>query len=53
MGIYADERIRRDNVLSLFDALTLAADARRDNYLVEGNHVQTDTEQRDCMACDC
>lgn len=33
VATYAGERIRQDDPLDLFDALTLAADARRDAYL--------------------
>ena len=53
VATYADERIRRNDPLGLFDALTLAADARRDNYLVRGNHAPTEPEPGDSMACDC
>lgn len=53
VATYADERIRRDNPLGLFDALTLAADARRDAYLLRGDHARTDTEPGDMMSCDC
>lgn len=53
VATYADERIRQDDPLRLFDALTLAADARRDNYIVRGDRAHTDTEPGDGMACDC
>lgn len=56
VATYADERIRRiqpDSPLSLFDALTLAAQARRDDYLLWGDCERTGTEQGDGMACDC
>ncbi len=53
VATYADERIRRNDPLGLFDALTLAADARRDAYLLRGGRVHTDTKQGDTMPCDC
>lgn len=53
VATYAGERIRQDDPLSLFDALTLAADTRRDAYLLRGDRVQTDPEQGDIMSCDC
>jgi hypothetical protein len=33
VATYVGERIRRDTPLTLFDALALAAQARRDSYL--------------------
>ena len=53
VATYADGRIRRDDPLSLFDALTLAADARRDAYLLGTEHAQTGTEPGDNLPCDC
>jgi hypothetical protein len=53
VATYADERIRRYSALGLFDALTLAADARRDAYPLRGDHAQANTEPGDTMACDC
>lgn len=53
VATYAGERIRQDDPLGLFDALTLAADARRDAYLLSGDRAQADTKPGDIMACDC
>jgi hypothetical protein len=53
VATYAGERIRADDPLRLFDALTLAADARRDAYLLRTDRPRTDTEQGDIMPCDC
>jgi hypothetical protein len=53
VATYAGERIRQDDPLSLFDALTLAADARRDAYLLGTDRAQTDTEQGYRMPCEC
>jgi hypothetical protein len=36
VATYGDERIRRDDPLNLFDALTLTAWARRASYLPQG-----------------
>jgi hypothetical protein len=53
VATYAGERIRQDDPLSLFDALTLAADASRDAYLLRGDRGQAETEPGDAIACDC
>lgn len=53
VATYADERIRQDDPLSLFEALTLAADARRDAYLLRGDRKETYAEQADGVGCDC
>lgn len=37
VATYAGERIRRDTPLALFDALTLAAQARREIYLKDSH----------------
>jgi hypothetical protein len=53
VAIYAGERIRHDTPLGLFDALTLAADARRDAYLPQSDRARTEPEPGDAIACDC
>jgi hypothetical protein len=53
VATYAGERIRQDDPLSLFDALTLAADARRDAYLTRSDRARADTEPGDKLPCDC
>jgi hypothetical protein len=53
VATYGDERIRRDTPLGLFDALTLAAWARRAGSHAKANRERTDTEPGDTMACDC
>ena len=53
VATYAGERIRQDGPLSLFDALTLAADARRDAYSLRGDRAQDDAEPGDNVPCDC
>ncbi len=53
VATYAGERIRQEDPLSLFDALTLAADARRDAYLLDTGRAQAGTEQGDNVPCDC
>lgn len=52
VATYAGERIRADDPLSLYNALTLAADARRDAYLLGSDLEQTHAERGDGMACD-
>lgn len=53
VATYGGERIRQDDPLSLFGALTLAADARRDAYLLGTARAQAVTEQGDNVPCDC
>ncbi|MGC1184761.1 MAG: hypothetical protein WBA31_06375, partial [Candidatus Dormiibacterota bacterium] len=52
VATYGDERIRRDDPLNLFDALTLAAWARRAN-LPKDDRERADTEPGYTMGCDC
>jgi hypothetical protein len=53
VATYAGERIRQDTPLGLFDALMLAARARRENHLLRGDPEQTGTEPGDGLAYDC
>lgn len=53
VATYAGERIRQDDPFSLFDALTLAADARRDAYLLGTDGAEAGTEQGDRMPYEC
>jgi hypothetical protein len=45
VATYAGEHVKGDTPLGLFDALTLEARVRRDDYLLRGDRERTDTER--------
>jgi hypothetical protein len=53
LATFAGECIRGETPLGLYDALTLAAWARRDDYLATGDRELAIPEQEDDTTCDC